>query len=167
MSVYSLLAEWQERIHSLPEMGAYASAPELFAWSIVRNEAHLDLALLGDMYTEPRRDKETGEFLGGQTLVIIPAPDTLPVVNALHNLGWKRTDRLSGGSQGWVLSAYLTEPDGGGTLRVSGSHFDGWEDPERNTAIPFFADPPPRLSRGKKFLAAYHAWEAKCRNDEW
>lgn len=127
-------------------------------WKIKGNKATVHVGELGKMGLVPHPDKP-----GKQILVVVPAPPILPLVERLHAAGWKRTGHIGDGPW-WDVSVYLKRD--GAELRITGMELLD-DHPDKTGAIPFFADPPPPLSRKKSFKADYEAWERKCHNDEW
>lgn len=147
-NVYQLLADV---IGQFPELAQ-------LTWSIKDQKAKADLTELGGLYTRPDPDHP-----GSKILVIVPAPSALAFANQLHEAGWKRSGDRAG--QYWELEAYLRR--GGAEVRIlcgiESQRPDGIDHP----GIPFFAPPPPELSRKKSFRPAYREWERKCHEDEW
>lgn len=131
-------------------------------WRIVGNKAEACLEDLGGVYSKPSLDPDNP----GWILVIVPPPPAEPFVTELWNQGrgWKRSSRPADGGPAWWLCAYLREGDA--EIRVTGLALER-SDGVDNWAIPFFAPPPPELSRSKAFKVAYAEWERKCHNDEW
>ncbi|WP_280368000.1 hypothetical protein [Nocardia abscessus] len=130
-------------------------------WSVRGNTAVLEWDLLGGIYTR------------GTTLVIKPAPPFIPLTEELRAEGWKRADHHLSGAPGWLLYTYLRDEETGAEIRVEAAeYYDAW--PEKNGAVPFFADPPPPLPparcgkrRREAWRAEYLEWERKYRADEW
>lgn len=157
MNVFQLLAEQTAK---LEELHTQAPTPDLTAleWDISGNTATANVDELGKMGLKPAPDNP-----GKQILVAVLPPRILPIINRLHEAGWKRTSSHGAGPW-WILSAYL-ERDGARLRVFGGEGYEAHED--KNPGIPFFADPPPPLRRGAKALAEYRAWEQKCFQDEW
>lgn len=126
-------------------------------WNLEGSRAAANLEDLGGIYLEPSTKQP-----GTQTLVVVPAPEILPVVNKLWAAGWKRGSRYATGGMGWWLYAYLRRH--GAEVRVEGMISDAGFG---NAAIPFFAPKPPALRSGPAFVAEYREWERKCHEEEW
>lgn len=80
----------------------------------------------------------------------------------LHDAGWRRGATPFTGDT-WTLLAVLDRDDA--SLRVEGMTFEPPASGNRHG--PYFAPPPPPLSRGKKALAEYREWERKVLEGAW
>lgn len=169
----SLLAACEDQ---LTEFSALAD----LQWKLDGDLASAHIGSLGKQYLRPVarvvRDGAAkwvpiaGVFDGEQVLgrssvlVFVPPPESLPIITRLHELGWTRGGRWSLAGPWWDIYAYRRHGDlevrlGGCTTVKPAAH--------DNAALPYFAPPPPRLSRRKAFKAEYDAWLGRCHREEW
>ena len=127
-------------------------------WSVVGGGAVADL------------DRLARTYMRGTTLVVEPAPEPLPWVNRLRDVGWHRRT-LPVSVPGWIIAAdYLV--DGARLLRVQGYTSklpDGtdWHDAEPHSSMDYFSPPPPPLGRSKVAKALAQEWQDRLRRSDW
>lgn len=127
---------------------------------IIRSGAATATTDLGGLRTGP-----TGE------LIMQQPPDVLPIINALHDAGWKRGEFDVGRPQQSVsrwLRAYIRN-GADALLIVSGVTYTPWGD-GKNPDLPYFADPVPEfpdMGETKDWRAEFAEWQRKTQEDEW
>ena len=126
-------------------------------WSVVGGGAVADL------------DRLARTYMRGTTLVVEPAPEPLPWVNRLRDVGWHRRT-LPVSVPGWIIAAdYLV--DGARLLRVQGYTSklpDGtdWHDAAPHSTMDYFSPPPPEM-RGRGWHARSREWNDRLVSGDW